>query len=229
MMARLTAQVEPRLAGFQASGEIVFELLAAARNLISVTSKSPGKREAGMTDQADRLYERLLVLRCQTGDEDAYRELIGRYGPRLRYFLRTRLASADRIDDLLQEVWLEVVRQLPRLQDAGAFTAWIYRIARGKTTLELRRAGPLRQTPDNVETAAAEDEPEFSPEDAARIHRALAELPVEQREVLALRFLEDLSYEEIGLVLGCPLGTVRSRIYYAKRALKQLLERSGDG
>jgi RNA polymerase sigma-70 factor (ECF subfamily) len=58
-----------------------------------------------------------------------------------------------------------------------------------------------------------------------RIHAALDELPPEQREVLVLRFLEEMSYEEIARVVGCQLGTVRSRIFYGKRALRQVLER----
>ena len=177
-----------------------------------------------MNNSSERLYERLLVVRCQTGDEHAYRELVERFGPRLRYFLRKLLANSNRIEDLLQEVWIEVFRQLPRLQDAGAFTAWIYRITRGKAALELRRIGRDALAMDSVEhIAAPEDEREFSPEDAARVHLALDRLTYHHREVLTLRFLEDLSYEEIGQIIGCHLGTVRSRIHYAKLALERLL------
>jgi RNA polymerase sigma-70 factor (ECF subfamily) len=178
-----------------------------------------------MSDQSERLYERLLVMRCQTGDEEAYRELVERFSPRLRYFLHKVLPRRDRADDLLQEVWIDVFRQLPRLQNVEAFTAWIYRIARGKATLELRRNGRAPMAADLPELAAAPDqEPVFSREDAARIHAALDELPAEQREVLVLRFLEELSYEDIGGIVGCPLGTVRSRIHYARQALQRLLE-----
>jgi RNA polymerase sigma-70 factor (ECF subfamily) len=178
-----------------------------------------------MSDPAERLYERLLVIRCQTGDEEAYREIVERFSPRLRYFLRKLVRGGDRADDLLQEVWIDVFRQLPRLQDAGAFTSWIYRIARGKATLELRRDGRIPLTTELPELAAApSEEPEFALADAARIHGALDELPADQREVLVLRFLEELSYEEIAHVVGCPLGTVRSRIHYAKQALQKLLE-----
>lgn len=94
-----------------------------------------------MSEHADRLDEALLVLRCQTGDEAAFVELIARYGQRLRYFVRKRLGRDDAVDDVLQEVWIDVLRQLPRLNDVGAFVAWIYRIARGKAVLEyaLRR------------------------------------------------------------------------------------------
>ena len=68
--------------------------------------------------------------------------------------------------------------------------------------------------------------PDFSPEDGQRIHAALDELTLEHREVLVLRFLEDMAYEDIAAVTGCQMGTVKSRLYYAKRALRGILERS---
>jgi len=177
-----------------------------------------------MSDQAERLYERLLVLRCQTGDEDAYRELVGRFGPRLRYFLRKLVSRVDRADDLVQEVWIDVLRQLPRLQDSGAFTTWLYRIAHGKAMLDGRRNGRAPMTTPGVEKLAEEKEDAFRPEDAAAIHAALDQLEPTHREVIVLRFLEELSYDEIGQIVGCPVGTVRSRIHYAKSKLQQLLK-----
>src|ERR1700704_3773579 len=99
-----------------------------------------------MSDEAERLYEHLLVLRCQTGDENAYRELVARFGPRLLYFLRKLVFRVDRADDLAQDVWIDVLRQLPRLKDAGAFTAWLYRIAHGKVMLDGRRNGRVPVT-----------------------------------------------------------------------------------
>jgi RNA polymerase sigma-70 factor (ECF subfamily) len=177
-----------------------------------------------MSDQAQRLYERLLVLRCQTGDDDAYRELVNRFNPRLRYFLRKLSPWPDRADDLAQEVWIDVLRQLPRLKDAGAFITWLYRIAHGKAMLETRRNGKAPPTIPDVDAIAEKEEETFSPEDAARIHDALDRLEPLQREALVLRFLEELSYEQIGEVIGCPIGTVRSRIHYGKANLKRLLE-----
>lgn len=181
-----------------------------------------------MSDEADRLYERLLVMRCQTGDERAVRELVDRYGPRLRYFLQKRLPRGDRADDVLQEVWLDVFRQLTHLQDVGAFTAWIYQIARGKALLESRRNVRMPVVTENLESVAAAEEPTFSPEDASRIHAGLDHLNDEHREVLLLRFLEEMSYEEIGRVIGCPVGTIRSRLHYAKQALGRWLKDNED-
>lgn len=175
-------------------------------------------------DESERLYERLLVVRCQTGDQRAFEELVERFGPRLRYFLRKMAPRGDLPEDLLQETWADIFRQLPRLQDAGAFAGWAYRIARGKANLDHRRNERRPPMSGDVEfVAAAESEPRFSPEDAARVHAALDELPPDQREALVLRFLEGLSYEEISQVVGCPAGTVRSRIHYGKQALQRLL------
>lgn len=178
-----------------------------------------------MTDEAERLYERLLVLRCQTGDEDAYRELVGRFGPRLKYFLHRLIDTPGDADDLAQEVWLDVLRQLPRLAEAGAFTSWLYRIAHGKAMLYLRQIGRFPTTTDEVGEIAEPDVGSFSADDAASIHVALDDLEPVQREALVLRFLEGLTYEQISQIVECPVGTVRSRIHYAKAHLRRILER----
>jgi RNA polymerase sigma-70 factor (ECF subfamily) len=182
-----------------------------------------------MTDPAERLYERVLVLRCQAGDEAAFAELVERYAPRLRYYLRKMLGGTHTVEDALQEVWLDVFRAVPRLADPAAFPAWLYRIARDRgcrTLRSLRRVS--RPLVESDLAAEAENGATFSAEDAARIHAALDELAPEQREVLVLRFLEEMTYEDIARVIGCPAGTVRSRIHYGKRALRRALERTND-
>jgi RNA polymerase sigma-70 factor (ECF subfamily) len=180
-----------------------------------------------MTDTADQLYERVLVLRCQAGDDAAFAELLERYQPRLRYYLRKMLAGTDTADDVHQDVWFDVFRSVTRLANPGAFRAWLYRIARGRAARVLRRRRPPHQPIDDVEVAAnGTAEEEFTAEDVARVHAALDELPPEHREVVVLRYVEDMSYEEIAQVADLPVGTVRSRLYYAKRALRRTLERT---
>ena len=149
-----------------------------------------------MADPEKRLSEQILVLRCQTGDETAFAQLVERYGPRLRYYLQKAFGRRDGAEDAWQDVWFTVFRKVRGLTDPGAFTPWLYQIAR-------RRAY-----------------------DGQRIHAALDELTLEHREVLVLRFLEDMAYEDIAAVTGCQMGTVKSRLYYAKRALRGILERS---
>ena len=180
-----------------------------------------------MSDPAERLYEQVLIVRCQTGDEDAFALLVERYGPRLRYYLRKMLGgSADAAEDVLQDVWLDVVRGVGRLADPGAFPTWVYRIARNRAARLLRRRRPEVRPLTDLDPADDADTGDFAAEDAERIHAALNDLPAEHREVLVLRFLEEMSYEEIARVVGGPLGTVRSRLHYAKRALRRILERT---
>ncbi len=177
-----------------------------------------------MTDQADNLYERVLVLRCQTGDEAAFAELMARYGPRLGYYLRKILSDSHVAEDMLQEIWLAVFRGLPRLADPKAFPAWAYRIARDRAWRSLRQRR-LKQRPLVEDDLIDDGDEAFRSDDAQAIHAALDELATEHREVLVLRFLEEMTYEDIAKVVGCQLGTVRSRIHYAKRALRRALEK----
>jgi RNA polymerase sigma-70 factor (ECF subfamily) len=181
-----------------------------------------------MTDQADLIYERLLVVRAQAGDDAAFAELVERFSPRLRYFLRKLLPSAHDAEDALQDVWLDVLRALPRLSDPQALVAWLYRIARDRAFARLRKARPTEQLPldSTIADSTADDERDFSAEDAAQIHAALDTLPPEQREVLVLRFLEDMTYEQIAAVTNSNIGTIRSRLHYGKRALRVALEPS---
>ena len=178
-----------------------------------------------MTDCADRLYERVLVLRCQARDEAAFAELVERYQPRLRYYLRKMLRAAPAADDALQDVWLSVFRAVPRLADAGAFRAWVYRIARARAAREFRGRGPHQPLGEAEPADEPADEDRFAAEDVERVHAALDELTPDHREVLVLRFVEGMTYDEAARVVGCPVGTVRSRLYHAKAALRAVLER----
>jgi RNA polymerase sigma-70 factor, ECF subfamily len=177
-----------------------------------------------MTDVAEKLHEQLLVVRCQTGDEVAFEELVARFHPRLQYYLRRILPREDQVEDVLQEVWLAAFRALPRLSDPAAVVAWLYRIARNKSSVQWRRQEPSH----SLDASEVVDEScrnnDFDREDAQEIHAALDQLTPEHREILTLRFLEDMTYEQIAEVTGCPLGTVRSRLYYAKSALRQTIE-----
>src|SRR5262249_55670525 len=137
------------------------------------------------------------------------------------------LGRDHRSDDVLQDVWFDVFRGVAKLDDPGAFPAWVYRIARARVARVLRQPRPpVRPLEADDLTDAAEDGDDFTAEDAERVHAALDRLSPEHREVLVLRFLEGMSYEDIARVTGGQLGTVRSRLHYAKRALRGLLERT---
>jgi RNA polymerase sigma-70 factor (ECF subfamily) len=177
-----------------------------------------------MTEIAERVYRSVLVVRCQAGDQAAFEELVGLYQARLRYFLSKMIGDDHTADDLLQEVWFDVYRGVSRLADPGAFSTWLYQIARRRALAALRNRRQPPSSLDGIDLAdAGEEDDDFSAEDAERVHAALGLLEPEHREVLLLRFIEEMTYEDIARVTGCPLGTVRSRIHYAKRALRRVL------
>jgi RNA polymerase sigma-70 factor (ECF subfamily) len=170
--------------------------------------------------------DRVLILRCQLRDREAFAELIDRYQRPLRYFVTHLVGSPDRAEEFCQETWLTVLRKIHTLRDAGTFTTWLYRIARNKVYQELRRRKQLVEldadlpAPDNTGEAI-----DFG-DDVAKLHRCLDRLTPVPKEVLLLKFLEDMSYEQIADVLECNVGTVRSRIFHAKLALKKAMEES---
>jgi RNA polymerase sigma-70 factor (ECF subfamily) len=182
-------------------------------------------------DRLTATRDELLVLRCQAGDPAAFAELIAAFERPLRYYLVKTLGDEDRAYDVLQEVWLKVVRTIRQLVEPAALRVWLYRLAHGVAVDHIRRQR-VRQNAEQERAApeeAGDADPEFTSFDAQAIHRALDELPPRQREALVLFFLEDMSLEDIAEVLGCPAGTVKSRLHYAKRALRDLLMRVGYG
>jgi RNA polymerase sigma-70 factor, ECF subfamily len=180
-----------------------------------------------MDDLADDVYRRLLVLRCQVGDRGAFQELVRQCQPRISRYLHKLLPGETSVDDLIQEVWLDVLRSIGRLNDPAAFLPWLYRIAHNRAFEMLRRRQRRPATAieelDAIETTT--DESDFTFEDRQAVHAAIDQLTPEHREVLLLRFMEDLSYEEIAKVTGTQLGTIRSRLHHAKRALRRILEK----
>lgn len=167
----------------------------------------------------------IIVLRCQNGDTDAFEELFERYQPRLKYYIRRLDTTGANTDDTLQDIWLTVFRKIHRLKDPNSFPVWLYRIARNKVYGRFRQKQKFVRLPKEEHLPElAENEPVFTAEDAERLHKALNNIQPYQREVITLCFLEKLSYQAIAEILGCSLGTVKSRIYYAKESLRKELE-----
>ena len=127
-----------------------------------------------VNDAAGQLYERMLILRCQAGDEAALAELIATYSPRLRLFLRKLIRQDPAADDLLQDTWFDVYRKINALENPQAFAAWLYRIARDKAYRALRRRPePISPADENWTDSIAAEEPQFTHEDIEqRLRRA---------------------------------------------------------
>ena len=177
----------------------------------------------------DRLRELLLVREAQQGQAEAFRTLVDAYERRLLYFIRRILGEEDRSLDVLQDVWLTVIKRLSSLQSAEAFRVWLYRIARDKAVDVVRGRQREREVlADIAESLPVEPvdqiEPGFTTENIELIHHALGHLSAAHREVLTLRFLEDMSLEEVSQVINCPIGTVKSRLHHAQRLLRDKIE-----
>lgn len=166
----------------------------------------------------------ILVLRCQVGDREAFEELFELYQPRLRYYIRRLDAKADNIDDMLQDVWLSVYRKIEKLKEPRAFPVWVYRIARNKVYGGFRNKQIFAPLPEERVLSEIKDEPDIPTDRAEAIHKALDNIQPHHREVLTLCFLENLPYQQIAEIVGCGLGTVKSRIYYAKQSLREEME-----
>jgi len=172
----------------------------------------------------DDIRDELLVLQSQGGDEAALQALIGRWQPRLGRLASRLTGEREAARDVVQEAWLAIVRGLHRLEDPAQFRAWAYRIVRHKCVDWTRRRVTQRKAT-HAATARADAAPPRPSDEIARLRAAMARLPQEQRAILALRYVDDLSLDEIARVFGIPRGTVKSRLYHARQRLKNVLER----
>ena len=148
----------------------------------------------------------------------------------LLYYTAKLLRNEERAVDVLQEVWIRVFRGIRKLKDPGSLRPWLYRIAYGISIDRMRRDASRERAEESLSDAFDEAaENSFADEDAAAVHQALDELDLRHREVLVLHFIENFSVAEVAAVIGCPEGTVKSRIYHAKKAMRELLLRGGYG
>ncbi|MCA9101517.1 MAG: sigma-70 family RNA polymerase sigma factor [Planctomycetales bacterium] len=183
--------------------------------------------------ESDAARETLVVLRAKDRDEEAFHELVRRYERRILYYSHRILGSDFDFADVLQEIWMKVFLRITTLDAPEAFRVWLYKIAHDVAIDQLRKnrryqVGHIGDTPTvEAEISGGWNERELL-ENAEVVHATLDRLSLLHREVLTLRFLEGLDLSEIAEVLSCSIGTVKSRIYYAKSAMRKLLEASYD-
>ena len=181
----------------------------------------------------DREVDRQLVERAQRGDKHAFELLVAKYQRRLGRLISRFVRNAAEAEDVTQDAFIKAYRALPAFRGDSAFYTWLYRIGINTAKNHLVAQGRRAPTSTPFDTDEAED---F--EDAALLHEvatpenelmskqvvevvnaSLQELPDDLRTALTLREIEGLSYEEIAVVMNCPIGTVRSRIFRAREAI----------
>jgi RNA polymerase sigma-70 factor (ECF subfamily) len=193
-----------------------------------------------MTDEA-------LMARYQKGDVAAFAELVARHERRLWNFIRRFVSDAATAEDLLQEVFMRVVKSAAEWQPSAKLSTWLLTIARNLCTDNarrgaVRRAESLDQTPGvagddsgphRIDRLAATDgnaeKAALDREIAVRVDAAVTDLPVEQREVFLMREVMDMSFAEIAQATGASEPTVKSRMRYALERLRGALHELADG
>jgi RNA polymerase sigma factor (sigma-70 family) len=172
--------------------------------------------------------DELLALRCQLGDRDGFDDLIRRWNDPLWRYLR-RVAGTDHdAQELAQETWLRVVRGISRLRDPAKLRAWLFGIARRVAMDSLRDQYAAPRTADVVDfDPPADDGGDTLHEELAAMEQKLARLPVIEREVLTLFYLQELSLGEVAEVLRVPVGTVKSRLFRARQLLRSEMTQRG--
>ena len=172
-----------------------------------------------------------LMAQLQAGDERALAQLMQRYQGPLYGFLSRRVGSAA--EDIFQETWIRIVRARERFDTERRFAAWLYQIANNLCRDRYRRVDAMRRA---VDSFRVEDEtlrePETAPEvgEGEAMRARVLALPDRLREVLVLRYYEDMGEEEMARVLNVPRGTIKSRLHAAVKALREgmLSESEGD-
>ena len=177
-------------------------------------------------DDPQQLHERALVLRAQIGDRAAFHELVSVYQERLTYYVHRLVKDWHQSRDILQQVWLDVFRTLGKLQSPAAFRVWLYRIAHDRVVTHIRHRIVDDDVIDQIAVDAIDAEhwnDLDALENAELVHFALDKLSDIHREIMTLRFLEEMDVKDIARVMQCSEGTAKSRLYYAKNAMRCII------
>ena len=166
-----------------------------------------------------------LVVQAQHGDEGAFASLAVVIGNRLHPIAHRILRDADLADDATQQALLAIWRDLPQLRDPARFEGWAYRLlvrACYSEVKKTRRLAPNLRVIHFDETFSSDDIATIADRD--QLERAFRRLSVDHRAVVVLHHHLDLSLVDVAEALGVPVGTVRSRLFYAMRALRAALD-----
>jgi RNA polymerase sigma-70 factor (ECF subfamily) len=179
--------------------------------------------------------EKQLIRECLAGRTEAFGELVIRYQDRLYNALCGILNSSDDARDVAQDAFVQAFQQLKTFRGQSAFYSWLFRIALNAAASQRRRTRRNVTSIDAAREQSGSDPPDRHPSSApshametderrAAVQSALARLPAEFRIPLVLKEIDGMKYHEIAAVVGCPVGTVRSRIHRARSELRERLE-----
>jgi RNA polymerase sigma-70 factor (ECF subfamily) len=195
---------------------------------------------------SERDIDAELVARVQRGDKKAFDLLVLKYQRKIMRLLSRMIRDPSEIEDVAQEAFIKAYRALPQFRGDSAFYTWLYRIAINTARNWMASAGRRPSAPnalenedgetfnetDNLSDISTPESMVASREIAETVNAAIEGLPEELRTAIVLREIEGMSYEDIAQSMGCPIGTVRSRIFRAREAvaarLRPLLGNDAD-
>ncbi|MBN1397315.1 MAG: sigma-70 family RNA polymerase sigma factor [Bacteroidetes bacterium] len=176
-----------------------------------------------------------LIRSIQAGDHQAFELLVRRYQRQIANLVYLTIGNSDDVEDITQEVFIRVYRSLPKFKFDASFFSWLYRITMNLCIDEIRKKKIRRVfsldylTEDTLEKNRKDKEHSTAFDDLMKeekqkvVQSALQQLKPEHREILVLREYQDLSYDEIAETLGLRLEAVKSRIFRARKEMKNLL------
>lgn len=182
-----------------------------------------------LDDSEDQDSDWDLVQQCLQGRSHSFQLLYRRHQQRVRSILYP-LCETAALDDLVQEVFLRAWKGLPKFRYSAKFSTWLYRITWNVAMDQRQAAVQHRNHQQQFEHLAAKQQPE---PDLMHLHyqdlvqRGLQHLSLEHRSVLVLHELEELTQKDIAIILDIPIGTVKSRLFHARAALRQFLQQQG--
>jgi RNA polymerase sigma-70 factor, ECF subfamily len=182
---------------------------------------------------SERDIDAELVARVQRGDKKAFDLLVMKYQRKIMRLLSRMIRDHSEIEDVAQEAFIKAYRALPQFRGESAFYTWLYRIAINTARNWLASSGRRPSAPtalenedgetfneaDNLSDISTPESMVASREIAETVNAAIDALPEELRTAIVLREIEGMSYEDIAQSMGCPIGTVRSRIFRAREAV----------
>jgi RNA polymerase sigma-70 factor, ECF subfamily len=167
-----------------------------------------------------------LVGSIANGDAEAVRPLIERYRKPLAAVLQRALGASPEVDDVFQETWIRVVRSAHRYDPAQRFSTWLFAIAWNLVRDRWAKRAPIEDV-DMAAMHAREPSPEeqaLDSDQAERMRELVARLPERLAQAILLRYFEELSEGEVAERLGIPVGTVKSRIHYGLKLMRDFDE-----
>ena len=179
----------------------------------------------------DESAERELIIRAKSGDSGAFSALTRVYIRRVYRAAYAVVKNHADAEDVSQETFVRAYQNIARFDETRPMFPWLYRIARNLCLNRIERVGKREtEMPEYDYFPAVDAGPEetaIASEERERIRRAVSMLPDQHRRIIELSHFQECSYREIADILDIPMGTVMSRLYHARRKLRELLENEG--